>query len=112
MKHKSQTRHTTTNIPNPGLNIKGRKFGVFKSLPPQKRNRMLHAILHCKNCRDNNKNDQYVLLYDKPDLCNNYISKEQGSNNQFSVNFPRHCVLGHVLLDVDPLDEMDHGREL
>ena len=28
MKHKSQTRHTTMNIPNPGLNIKGKRFGL------------------------------------------------------------------------------------
>ena len=68
---------------------------------------MLHDILRCKNRQDNNKNDQYVLSYDEPDLCNDYISKKQGENDWFSINFPRHCVLGHVILDIDPLNEVD-----
>ena len=55
---------------------------------------------------------QYVLLYDEPDLCNDYISKEQGSNDQFSINFPRNCVLGHVLPDIDPLDGVDLWKEV
>ena len=106
MRHKYQTRHTITNIPNPGLNIKGRESGVFKSSPPQRQNCMLYVILYRKNCCDNNKNDQYVLSYHKLGLCNDYISKEQGSNDQFSIHFPRHCALGYVLSDVNPLDEV------
>ena len=74
---------------------------------------MLCAILCCKNCRDNNENDQqYVLSYNKPNLCDDYISKEQGSNDQFYINFPRHCILGHVLTDVNPLNEMDSWKEV
>ena len=73
---------------------------------------MLRAILCCKNCRDNSKNDQYVLSYDEPDLCNDYISKKQGRNDRFSIKFPRHCVLGHVLSDVDPLDDVDLLKEV
>ena len=57
--------------------------------------------------RDNNKNNQYVLSYNKPNLYNGYISKEQGKNDQFSIKFPRHCVLGHDLSDIDPLDDVD-----
>ena len=72
---------------------------------------MLCAILCCKNRHNNNKNDQHVLSYDEPDLYNDYISKEQGSNDRFSINFPRHCVLGHVLLDVDPLNEVDSWKK-
>ena len=65
-----------------------------------------------KKIRVNNENDQYVLSYDEPDLCNDYISKEQGRNHRFSINFPRHCVLGHVLSDIDPLDEVDSWKEV
>ena len=73
---------------------------------------MLHAILPHKNCGDNNKNGQYVSSYNESDLCNDYISKEQGSSDQFSINFLGHCVLGHVLSDVDPLNEMDPWKEV
>ena len=75
---------------------------------------MLRAISCCKNCQDINDNDnaEYVLSYDKPDLCNDYISKEQDSADRFSINFPRHCVLGHVLSDTNPLDEVDSWKEV
>ena len=94
------------------LKIKSRKLGNFKSPPPQRRDRMLRAINHGENCQNNRDNDQYVLSYNKPDLCNDYISMEQGSADRFSINFPRYCVLGHVLLDTNLLDEMDSWREL
>ena len=68
---------------------------------------MLYAISRCKNRQDINGNDQYVLSYNELNLCNNYISKEQGNVDQFSIKFPRHCVLGHVLLDTDLLDKVD-----
>ena len=95
------------NNSNPDLKIKSRKFGVSKPPPPGKRDQMLFAIFCYKNRQDNNKNDQYILSYNNPDLCNSYISKEQGRNNRFTINIPRHCVLGHVLLDINPLDEVD-----
>ena len=73
---------------------------------------MLRAILCRKNRQDNNKNDQYILSYNEPDLCNDHISKEQGRNDRFSINFPRYCVLGHVLLDTNPLDDVDSWKEV
>ena len=73
---------------------------------------MLCAILYHKNRQDNNKNDQYVLSYDEPDLYNDYLSKEQDRNDQFFINFPRHCVLGHVLTDIDPLNDVDLWKEV
>ena len=44
--------------------------------------------------------------------CNVYISKEQGGNDHFSINFLRHYVLGHVLSDINPLDDMDLWKEV
>ena len=32
--------------------------------------------------------------------------------NRFCINFPRHCVLGHVLLDSDPLDDLGPWKEV
>ena len=37
---------------------------------------------------------------------------EQNKADQFSVSFPRYCVLGYVLLDTDPLDEVDSWKEV
>ena len=37
---------------------------------------------------------------------------EQGSANRFSINFPRYCVLGHVLSDTNPFDEVDSWKEV
>ena len=48
MKHKSRTKRTTTNNSNPDLKIKGRKLGLSNPPPPQRLNRMLHAI----NCQE------------------------------------------------------------
>ena len=73
---------------------------------------MLCAISCCINHQDINDNDQYVVSYDKPNLCNDYISKEQGSVNRISINFPRHCVLRHVLSDTNLLDEVDSWKEV
>ena len=97
---------------NLDLKTKSRKFCVSKSPPPQRRDQMLCAILCRENCQDNNKNNQYVLSYNEPNLCNNCISKDQGRNNRFSLNFSRHCVLGHVLLDIDQLNEVDSWKEV
>ena len=112
MKHRVQTKRTTTNNSNPDLKIKGRKLGTFKSPPPQRLNCMLCTISRQENRQDINDNAEYVLSYDEPDLCNNYISKEQDSADRFFINFSRHCVLGHDLSDTDPLNEVDSWMEM
>ena len=73
---------------------------------------MLRAISCRRNRQDINDNVEYSLSYNELDLCNDYISKEQDNADQFSINFPRHCVLGHVLLDTFPLDEVDSWKEV
>ena len=55
---------------------------------------------------------QHILPYDEPDLYNDYISKEPDYTDCFSINFPRHCVLRHVLLDSDPLVELGSWTEV
>ena len=37
---------------------------------------------------------------------------EQDKTDRFSISFPRHCVFGHVLLDTNPLDEVDSWKEV
>ena len=73
---------------------------------------MLRAISRREKRQDINDKATYVLSYDEPDLCKNYISKKQNNANQFSINFPRHCVLGHILSDTDPLDDVDSWKEV
>ena len=112
MKHKGWTKPSLTNKSYPDLKIKSRKLGTSKPPPPWKRDWMLYAISCRKNRRNNIDNNQYVLSYNKPDLCNNYILIEQGSIDRFSINFRRHCVLVHALLDTNPLDEVDSWKEV
>lgn len=112
MKHKRQTKLPLTNKLYPYLKIKSRKLGASKPLSPQRWDEMLCAISCRENCQNNIDNYQYVLSYDEPDLCNNFISMEQGITDQFSINFTRYCVLGHVLLDTNPLDEVNSWKEV
>ena len=112
MIHKSWTKLPPTNTSTPDLKIQSRKFGISKSPHPRRRDQMFCVISCCRNHWDINDNDQYVLSYNRSNLCNNYISKKQGSPNQFSINFPRHYVLGHVLLDTNSLNEVDSWKEV
>ena len=50
--------------------------------------------------------------YEELDLCNDFISKEPDYIDCFCINFPRHCVLGHVPLDSDPLDKVGSWKEV
>ena len=49
---------------------------------------------------------QHILPYDAPNLYNDYRTKEPDYKDLFLINFPRHSVLGHVLSDSDPLDDL------
>ena len=110
MKRKSRTKRATTNNSNQGLKIKGRRLGTFKS--PPSLNHMLQAINSQANCQDFNNIEHHSSLYDKPDLCKDYISMEQDKNDRFSISFLRHCVFGHVLSDTDPLVDVDSWKEV
>ena len=87
MKYKSRTNFLPTNTLNPYLKIKSRKFGISKSPPPQRRDQMLRGISRRKNRRNIIDNDQYILSYEEPYLCNNYISKKEVIANRFSLTF-------------------------
>ena len=52
---------------------------------------------------------QPLLPYEEPDLCNDFISKEPDYIDRFCINFPRHYVLRHVLLDSDQLNGFMEG---
>ena len=49
---------------------------------------------------------------EEPDLYNNFLSKEPDYIDCFCINFTQHCVLGHVLSDSDPLNNMDSWKEV
>ena len=44
---------------------------------------------------------QHILPYNEPDLYNDFITKEINYKDCFIINFPCHCILGHVLSDSD-----------
>ena len=75
---------------------------------------MLCVIHRCQNvyCQKPTYISQPFLLYNERDLCNDYISKGIGNNDRFCINFPCHCVLGHVLLDTDPIDDVGSWKEV
>ena len=88
VKHKQQTKRTTTNNSNQDLKIKGKKLGTFKSPFPWRLNRMLRVINPQDKHHDIDNKEDYSSSYNKPDLCNGYISKEQDKVDRFSIRFP------------------------
>ena len=55
---------------------------------------------------------QPLLSPGEPNLCDDFISKEHGYFDRFYLNFLRHCVFGYVLLDSDPVDDVDSWKEV
>ena len=49
---------------------------------------------------------------EEPDLCNYFITKEPDYIDCFCINFPQHCVLGHVLSDSNPLGHMNSWKKI
>ena len=91
------------------LKVKARTKGETKSPPPRRRDRMTRAI-HRRQVAERLKSP--IIEYDEPDLCNDYISKDLDYVDRFNLNFPRHCVLGHVHSDSDPLDDLGSWKEV
>ena len=56
--------------------------------------------------------NQHILPYDEPNLYNDFITKDTSQPSRFIINFPCHCVLGHVLSDSDPLDDLGPWKEV
>ena len=104
-------KFTPTNNSNLDFKLRVEKWSyqIFSSLKARS-NALCYFLL--KNCQDNNKHSQYILSYGEPDLCNYYILKEQDRKDRFSVNFLGHCVLGHVLSDTDPLNDVDLWKKV
>ena len=53
-----------------------------------------------------------MLPPEEPNLCDDFVSKEPGYFNCFYINFPQHCVFGHILSDFNPLDNVDSWKEV
>ena len=49
---------------------------------------------------------------EEPDLCNNFMSNKPEYIDWFCINFPWHCVLGHIFLDSNPLNDVDSWKEV
>ena len=73
---------------------------------------MLHVINRQENCQNINAKEGYFLSYDEHDLCNSYTSKKEDKADRFSISFPRHCVLGYIILDTNPFNEVDSRKEV
>ena len=55
---------------------------------------------------------QPLQTHKELNLCDNFISKEPDYIDCFSINFPQHCVFGHIILDSNPLDNMDSWKKV
>ena len=90
----------------PDLKVKTKSDGETKFPSPHWQNRVIRAIHRCQVVEHLELIDlsQHILLYDELDLYNDYITKEVDYMDRFYINFPCHCVLGHVLSDSDPLN--------
>ena len=81
--------------------------------PPCRQARMICAI-HRRQVAEHLTSiqvNQHILPYNEPDICNDYISRDPDYIGHFSINFPCHCVLKHVLSDSDPLDDLGSWTE-
>ena len=83
---KSWNKNTSTDMPNLGLEVKGRNKveTKFSSL----RDQILCAIHYCQNtnCQEPTNISQSFLPYDEPDLFNDLIFKELGYTERFCIN--------------------------
>ena len=101
-------RQDTSMTSLPDLKVKARSDGETKFPSPRRQDRVIPDIHHRKVAEhlDLSSLNQYILPYDEPDLYNDFITKEPDYKDHFNINFPCHCVLGQVLLDSKPLDDL------
>ena len=96
------------------LKVKTRNDEKAKFPPPHRQVRMI-CVIHCCQVAEHLESievSQHILPYDEPDLYNDYISKEPDYMDFFCINFLRHCVLGHILLDSNLLDDLGSWKEV
>ena len=99
---------------SPDLKVKTRSDRETKYPLPRRQDQMIRAI-HCQQVAEHQKSieiNQNILPYNEPDLYNDYIAKELDYMDCFRINFPSHCVLGHVLSDSDLLDNLGPWKEV
>ena len=103
---------STTSLPD--LKVKTRSVGGTKFPSPCRRDQMIRAIHRCQVAKHLDLSDcsQHILPYDEPDLYNDFIAKEPDYKDHLCINFPCHCVLGHVLSDSDPLNDLGPWQEV
>ena len=90
------------------MKVKNRNKGEYKVPPPCQRYRMIRAISHRKDAELQKLIDiSQSLPSPEPDLYNKFISTEPDYIDCLCINFPWHCILGHVLMDSNPFDNVD-----
>jgi len=109
----SQNKNTSTN-PNLELEIKGRNKKETKFPSSCRPDWRLCVICYYQNANHQEPTNisQPFLPYNEYNLCNDYISKEPSHDDRFCINFPCHYVFGHVLLDTNPLDNVDSWKKV
>ena len=69
---------------------------------------MICAINLCQNATfcGSTKMKPPFLPFDEPNLCNNYILRDPKYVDRFCINLLCHCILNHIDLDTNLLDNM------
>ena len=96
------------------LKVKTRNAEETKFPPPCRQDQIMRAI-HRRQVTEHLESievSQHILPYDELDLYNDYVSKEPDYMDHFCINFLRHCVLGHILSDSDPLGNLGSWKEV
>ena len=104
---------TTTNMPYPGLKIKGRNKRETKLSFTHRHNKMIHTINCWRYVAHQAHTDvkQPLLPYGELDLCNDYILKDPEYIDCFCINFLCHCVLKQVHLGTNLIYNMVLRKE-
>ena len=112
--HKIFQRVTSIDLLDYGLQVKTRNAGEYKVPPPRILYWMICAISRQKDAEHRKLTGatQPLLPPEEPNLCDNFISKETRCFDRFHLNFPQHCVFGHILLDSDSLNYVDSWKEV
>ena len=107
-------RQDTNTTSLPDLKVKTRSVRWTKYPSSRRQDRIIRAVHRRQVAKQLSLSDlcQHILPYDEPDLYNDFITKEVDYKDRFIINFPRHCVLRHVLSDSDPFDDLGPWKEV
>ena len=105
---RSQYKPISTNIPNNGLIVQGRKRGNYKAPSPCRQNWMLCSLNHYQDTteRENTKSKSSLLPFEELNMGNGDLSTKSEYINYSNINFPLHYTLNQIHSNTDLMNKM------